>query len=116
MEKYTIVQDDHEFDNKTEIGNKTVGGMAVEPYQYEDIEEAPPSLDVRDSQIENNDGVNNSEQGREGKFKDNIEGKFNEQGMVCEFCERAFGTFFALKYHWCYTCPELGLSDRKKFI
>ena len=58
MEKYTIAQDDHEH----EIGNKTVGG--IEPYQYKDIEEAPPLLEIRDSQNENNDSVNNSEQGR----------------------------------------------------
>ena len=82
MEKYTIAQDDHEYDNKTEISNKTVGGMAVEPYQYNDIEEAPPLLEVGDNQNENNDSIDSSVQGREDAswFWSHLDTKKNTAG------------------------------------
>ena len=105
----------------------------IQPYQNDDKEIDIPLLEVRCTQDENDESVNNSVHGKEdkpddfevnhigpvrpeGKFKENIEGKFNNQGMVCGFCERVFGTFFYIKYHWCFSCPELGLSDRNKFI
>ena len=130
---------------RVEMGDSIEGGMTLEfkAYQDEDMERDLPPLQVRCTQDNNDESLSNPlhdteeklEPGPnvedesddyevvhiehvrpEGKYQENIEGKYNDQGMVCEFCNRLFGTFYYIKYHWCFSCPELGLRDRNKFI
>ena len=146
MNNHTYTDADTEPDNtRVEMGESMEGGMTLElkAYQEEDMEIALPPLQVRCTQANNDEslsiplheteetlepGLNVEDESSEydvvhieparseGKYQERIEGKYTDKGMLCNFCNKLFGNSYYIKYHWCFSCPELALRDRNKYI